>query len=203
MTIESSIPSPQEHNNIILQPQSPEQQNITPNIAVKIQPQNENSTPLDSDRVKPANELKKYETLKTIAKVIKFIGISLALGGAIGAALFFSAPVIVPLIVTTVIFAACFIPTLNTNGKADGDAIGGCMGGAALGGIIGLFSGLKVGHMTWKPIVNFVYNSRIALAAGAIGGAITLAGSLLAGAGYAAENYCDKKITALKLRQEA
>lgn len=147
------------------------------------------------------HQIKNYEHKIKIAKIVQMVGGITILAGAVGAALFFSAPVAIPVavLVGAIGIGILIMATANTSGAPDGAVIGGAFhlfGALGLGGAIG---GGILGHHVWHPVVGFVYSAKAAAIAGVAAGSVAAAGALIFAAGAGAEWYYRRKIHQLKI----
>lgn len=157
---------------------------------------------LDADRVSELKEIQRYETLKAIAQVMKVAGLVLMITGASAAALVFGLPVISVIVGTVLFTLPLFVATWVSHGLHDytGPMMPLLSNGRGWGTYPGAISTAKmVTKFLWEAPVSLIYKSSVAATVGVACGVITGMGALLYGIGHCAENYCNNKISALKL----
>lgn len=126
-------------------------------------------------------EIERYETLRTIARVMKTVGLVLMIIGVGVAAVYFGAPVLAVVVGTVLIAVPAFIY------------------GSIVEPRLFTFTAAKewfhfTAHVLWHMTVDTLYNPAIAIPVGIACGVVTAVGGILYVAGALGERHCDRKL---------
>lgn len=166
-------------------------------------PPNPEPNPIQQTRISRQNEINRYQTLRTIARVIKAVGVISAFVGIGAAAFFFSVPVITVATTTVFFTGPLFFIMWGSVGLFDVELYNRYSfnqrrwEGVYRPGAVSIATSII--KEQWQATASVFYNPMIATYVGIGCGIITGVGGLLFAAGTLTERYCNRKIRQLNL----